>query len=72
MESHVIRIRGRKTGRKPRKETKVLSKCKLMSNYDRALIDENWKERAKNIDKERSEIQTCLDVERVEENKDNT
>lgn len=72
MESHVIWIRGRKTGRKPRKETKVLSKCKLMSNYDRALIDENWKERAKNIDKERSEIQTCLDVERVEENKDNT
>lgn len=72
MESHVIRIKGRKTGRKPRKETKVLSKCKLMSNYDRALIDENWKERAKNIDKERSEIQTCLDVERVEENKDNT
>ena len=72
MESHVIWIRGRKTGRKPRKETKVLSKCKLMSNYDRALIDENWKERAKNIDKERSEIQTCLDVERVEENNDNT
>ena len=72
MESHVIWIRVRKTGRKPRKETKVLSKCKLMSNYDRALIDENWKERAKNIDKERSEIQTCLDVERVEENKDNT
>ena len=43
-----------------------------MSNYDRALTHENWEERAKNIDKERSEIQTCLDVERVEENNDNT
>ena len=43
MESHVIWIRGRKTGRKTSKETKVLSKCKLMSNYDRALINENSK-----------------------------
>lgn len=43
-----------------------------MSNYERALTHENWKERAKSIDKERSEIQTCLGVGRVEETNDNT
>lgn len=63
---------GKPEGRETTEETNVLSKCKVRSNYTRAVIDEIWKERVNMTNKERNEIQTCLGVERVEEDRDNT
>ena len=63
---------GKLEGRETREETNVLSECKVRSNDTRAATDEIWKERVNMTNKERNEIQKCLGVERVEEDRDNT